>query len=516
MLPQVSVLKRVAFWVALFLAFGLLAMLVGLVGAFFGWFAQLFLLSIAVPVVLMLVDYRLGLMLVVILMPYSLSKLIPKAGPLSLMNVLLLGVCLAFLLRWMLHRMAGKHIVFPVGHALGWLYLLPLTIATLVGSLHVGEISQIFLAFSHQDSFDLKEYWVSLYFKATLMVMIACIFGAAVVERGEGLRFAVATVVSGVTFVLALVAVILGTGASLEDLKNARTLLEVLGSHNNEAGVMLLAPLAAALFMREFVTSRMARFALLMALLILVAGVALTFSRGAFAGLVVMLGFYVWHFKRLGLGLGVFTLAVAGLALAPNAIQERLMTGVGQGESIGEQLTGRVEGDEFTAGRVWIWSQLSPEILRSPIIGRGLLSTQWSAAAKDGRYHGTHPHSLYLEVLMDLGFVGAVCIALFYVYIWKLFGKLAEDIRLVGATRGYFLGAKAGLLGMLVYGFSNGHYYPAHEQLFFWISVGLALGYQRYLAGRPVASAAQHAAKPTNGRHARAFRIPETSILRPR
>jgi len=519
MVPQVSVFKRVALWAVFSLGFGLIAVLLGLVGAFFGWFAQLFILSIAVPVVLMLVDYRIGLMLVVMLLPYATSPLLPKAGPLSMMNVLVLGVCLAFLLRWLLFRMAGRNLVVPVGRQLVWYYLAPVTAAMLIGTPHLGEIAKHYLAYSNFDSYGLKEYWISLYFKMMLLVVIACIIGAAVVERGNGLRFAIITVLSGVLFVFAIVAVVASTGASLEQLKNARSLLQVLGNHNNQAGVLLLAPFAAALFMREFVRNPLARNALLMATLVLVAGIALTFSRGAFVGLFVVLGFYVWHFKRLGLGLAVLTLSVAGLAVAPNAIQERLMTGLG-GESVREQITGRVQDDELTAGRVWIWRQLAPEILRSPsspLVGSGFASVQWSAAAKDGRYIGNHPHNLYLEMLMDLGLIGTALILIFYRYVWKSFRRLWEDERLAPAMRGYFLGAAAGLLGMLTYGFSNGNYYPAPEQLYFWVSVGLALGYQRYLASQPAAT--EHvvpAPQPSSGVRHRGFRVPETSILRPK
>ncbi len=517
MLQQVSLQRHVLVWVALSVAIGLLAVFLGLVGAFVGWFAQLFILIITVPIVLMLLDYRIGLMLAVLVMPYGNAPFIPRAAPLSMLNVLLLGVCLAFLLRWTLSRMTGTRIVIPLTRELRWFYLLPVTVAMLIGSSHLGEISPRYLDFAHIDSYGLKDYWVSLYLKMMLLVFMGCIHGAAIVERGNGLRFAVTTIVSGVLFVIGIFVMIAWTGVSFEMLKGARSLLfPILGNNNNQAAALLLVPLGCVLFMREFVTNRLTRNCLLGATLIIAVGVVLTFSRGGFMAMLFMLGFYVWHFKRLGLGLAVLTLVVAGAAVAPDAIRERLMTGL-EDAPVSKQLTGSgAGGDELTAGRVWIWRQLAPEILRSPVVGRGLGSVQWSEAAKDGRYYANHPHNLYLEILMDLGLVGAVCIAIFYRYVWKLFRRLSEDERLMPAMRGYFLGSAAGLLGMLVYGFSNGNYYPASEQLYFWVNIGLALGYQRYLASQPPAPARDDVPKRSSAVRGHGFRVPEASILRPR
>ena len=61
--------------------------------------------------------------------------------------------------------------------------------------------------------------------------------------------------------------------------------------------------------------------------------------------------------------------------------------------------TSRAERDALTAGRVHGWTLLAPEVLESPWIGRGLGSTQWSAAVAAGLYRANHPHNIYLEVL---------------------------------------------------------------------------------------------------------------------
>lgn len=487
MVPASALAQRRSFsWVAVLLATALLAVLLGLVGAVAGWFAQVLILSVALPFVLLLVDYRLGLALVVLFLPYAGSPMLPKAGPLSLINVLLLGVCASFVLRWALMRMVGRQIVIPVTREFIGLYFVVVTAATLIGTLHLGEIPRHFVLSQGFESYGLKEYWISFYFKMMLLVIATvCVMGAAVVENGKGLRFAVLSVISGVLFVFAVFAVIAASGASLDHLRHIRNFLRPLGMHNNEAGLMLFWPLAMALFMREFVQHKGARMALFVAVLIIGTGVLFTFSRGAFVAMVTVTAFYVWHYKRLRAGLMVLTVAVIGVALAPDAVRDRLMTGL-DGGSVTEQFDARYGqgADELTAGRVYIWTNLAPEVVRSPLIGRGMESGMWSQFIKDGNLIN-NPHSLYLRLLMDLGIVGAMCMLFFYRYVWKLFRRMSNDSRLEPAMRGYFLGAAAGMLGMLASGVAGGTYYPANYQLFFWVAVGLGLAYSRRLAGQP-------------------------------
>lgn len=138
--------------------------------------------------------------------------------------------------------------------------------------------------------------------------------------------------------------------------------------------------------------------------------------------------------------------------------------------------------NQLTSGRVNIWVNLMPEIAKSPLIGRGMTSSQWADFTRAGRYTSFHPHSLYLEILMDMGIVGAICMFIFYRYVWRTFSDLSRSSQVPQDLRGYFAGGLATIVGMLVYGISNGHYFPASEQVFFWVAFGLAIGYSRLAA----------------------------------
>ena len=483
----------------------LLALLIGVGGALFGWVGQVMLITLLVPAVLLSMDYRIGVVLLIVMMPFANSRLIPQLGPLSVVNMLLAGVCALYLLRWVLMRMAGKKAPLPVSRELLLYYVLPVTLACVIGTFHLGEIPHHFLAANKLDKFSLADYWISQYFKTMLLVLVACVIGAAVVEYGKAMRFATALCVAAVGFVLAMVVLIGLTGVSLDRLKDSRSFLGLLGRHNNEAGVMLTGALGPMLFMQAYVRHGLARWALRLATGLVICGIVATFSRGAFLGMLAILLAYVLHFKRIKTVIVVLVLGVLGAVVAPSAVWDRLS--LGMEESRGEVVSSQT--DELTAGRVYTWQKLAPEILRSPLWGRGELSTEWSNHVKTSFYSASHPHNMYLEILMDMGLMGAVAMFLFYRYIWRTYRWLGRDERVPLTMRGFFIGAWTSLLAMLIYGFSNGHYYPAPEQIFYWVSIGLAFGYAARL-GKEVPSAVPQSRRP------RGFKVPQERILGPR
>jgi O-antigen ligase len=418
-------------------------------------------------------------------------------------------VCGLYLLRMALLKMTGRPAALPYDRELLLYYVLPVTLSVMIGTLHLSEIPSYFLIINKIEHYGLKEYWISQYFKTMLLVLTACIVGAAVVEYGRGQRYAIALAVSATLFVLAMLALVAVTGMSLDRLKDARGFLGLLGRQNNEAGVMLTTALGPMLFMQAHMRSRMGRIAMAVAAGLVICGVVLTFSRGAFLGMAAMVVLYVLHYRRIKIAITVIVLLVIGAALAPSAVYERL----GRGLDDDARTSLNSESDDLTAGRVYTWRQLAPEILRSPVWGRGQLSTQWSTHVKSSHYHASHPHNMYLEILMDLGLAGAFAMFLFYRHLWRMFRRLAADTRVPDMMRGFFAGSSAGLLSVLIYGFSNGHYYPAPEQIFYWVTIGLGYGYVAWLRQQAPAPAAAEVAKPRPGQ--RGWRVPPERILQP-
>jgi O-antigen ligase len=300
---------------------------------------------------------------------------------------------------------------------------------------------------------------------------------------------------SGTLFVVLMLGLIALRGFPLEELRS-RNFFMALGRQSNSLGGMLMILLPCALYMWTMATGPLRRLVLAGITLALVTGITLSASRGAILAMLVVFALYALEFRRFrAIFAGALVLSAAAL-MAPESVQERMFQGlddrtVAMGASVGFQ-------DEVTSGRLYIWSRLAPEIIESPVIGGGLGSSQWSQFARSGEYFAAHPHSFYLELLMDTGIVGAVIVFLLYRYLWRSFRMLGRDERLSVNVRGYFRGASIGLLGYVAYGVVNGHWYPSQDQVYLWVAAGLVIGMRAVLGALP--SEAPVRPKPVHGR----------------
>lgn len=470
--------KKSSARVGIFILFGLIAILLGFVGAVLGWFSQVLLLSIVLPATLLLFDYRIGMIVLIVLMPFSGAQFIPKAGPFSLINVLLLGLCAAFIMRVVLSRMVGRRIEVPVPRWLLWFYVLPVTAGFMIGTFHLNEIPSHIVQFYDGNIGGLGQYWVSLYFKSMLIVFSICILASAIIEYGDGKRFVIAAVFSGVLFSIAGFVAFRLSGSSLEVAVYGRLMFSLLGLHANSVSGMLLPVLAVSLFIRHTDTLRWRRVALSLASAILIAGILLTGSRGGVLGLIAVVVSYIFVSRNLGALLFIVGVTVVSTLFMPDALSNRLLMGTSSAIADGAAHQSK---DALTSGRLWIYSQLLPEVLNSPFIGRGITSIHWSEFVKHGNILG-QPHNLFLTLLLDLGLIGFLLIMFFYMHVFRSFKDLSNDIRLDPMLRSYFSGSIAGLLGYLIWGMSIGNAYPSIEQWFLWLSIGMAIGYRRWLS----------------------------------
>jgi O-antigen ligase len=472
----------------------LVVILFGTSTAVLDWDLQAIVLTALVPALLLLYDYRIGLALLIFILPFENAQILPKIGPLNALNVLILGVVLSFLLRVALRQLTSRPLAVLVPRTLLLYYVVPVTVAVIVGSFHFKEIGRLYVLYAFPDGYTLGNYWVSHYFKHLLLVAVACVLASTAFEAGTGRRFIVLAMLAPMVFVVAQMIITAQSGLDAYKLQSSRAFLAILGRQNNEAGVMLVTALGPMLFMRESVRRFGPRLALTLGAIAIMVAIALTGSRGAVVAMLAIVALYLLHFRRLGTAFFVVTLIVTAVAVAPDAVQDRMLRGLENRriESIGSR------GDELTAGRIYVWKNLVPEISRSPLYGRGLMSTQWSQYVRSGGFMANHPHNVFLEILMDAGIYGAICMFVFYRFVWRTFRRLGADERLDAEVRGYFLGAWAGFVGMLVYGLTNGHWFPAPEQVFFWLAFGLGVGYTRIVQGLP-AIAPLHPIKSRRG-----------------
>jgi hypothetical protein len=166
--------------------FGLLLIAIAF-AALFGFATALvgpskhFLIVLAfIPAIVMVFDYRIGIVLLMFLLPFDNSPHLPKLGSLNVPALLLLAVSSAFLFQAAARRFSARplHVVLP--KTLVVYYIVPVTLAAVIGSMHFNEITSFYRAVNKLDVYTLKTYWISIYFKPMLLVAMACVVASMV------------------------------------------------------------------------------------------------------------------------------------------------------------------------------------------------------------------------------------------------------------------------------------------------------------------------------------------------
>lgn len=421
-----------------------------------------------VACVFIVYDFRIGVVLLIVLMPLSASTLFPHqmAGikGLNPLNALLAATLGSYLLR----ALGDGSLRSFVPGRLFWLYLVPILVAGVLGSRHVGEIP-LSLHAAEQVTYDnASGYLRDVLAKPMFLVLFALLVAAAVRRSRDPAKFVIPTLVSIWLMGLLVVGFVFVSGASLDFLSSAgsREFLSTLGVHANELGYLFAVAYALALFTWPLTRERPLRLALAASMLLIVAALVLTFSRGAFVGFVVVNVLFVLT-RRHAYGWIAGGLLIGALMLAlPGAVYDRLSVGL--------------DGDwsALSAGRFdEIWLPLLPELWRSPLLGNGLSSILWSDAMRSGTIlQVTHAHNAYLNTLLDMGFLGLALVCAFFWLLWRGFRRAAADPKLDPTLRGFLAGGAAGLVSFLVAAVAGSHLTPCPEQSFLWLAAGVLYG----------------------------------------
>ncbi|RNF28979.1 hypothetical protein NM04_20340 [Massilia aurea] len=311
---------------------------------------------------------------------------------------------------------------------------------------------------------------VSLF--APALIIAGCAIVGLLAANVRDPRWLLLPVLSSAVLLAALVGLFALHGASAgADLaqQESRRSLSVLGLHANELGLLLNMALALAICALGTARRVMARVALALACLVLMAGVLMTFSRGAFLGLAVVILYALAAARGRSWPLWVLVALALVAALSSDSLAQRALHGIGGGDL-----------DFLSSGRIdAIWLPLAPEILDHPILGAGHGSILWSQAAQARTILPvSHPHSAYLASLLDVGIVGSVLTALFFAHAWRLLRRAARQAARLdqGALAGFFIGGAACILLLLVQGLTDDSFMPAFTHVYFWLCYGAAVG----------------------------------------
>lgn len=418
---------------------------------------------------LILIDFRIGVVLLLALMPVSGTDFFPHQmlgiTGLNPLNLLLAGTLGSFLFYNLFKGRFSGFLPAP----LFWLYLVPIGLAALLGSRHIGEIPADFLDNQSISFTNAAGYFRDMLIKPMFVVLFGMLVGAAVARSERPERFLLPLVVSIWSMALLVIGYVAISGAGLADLSasSERSFFAPIGLHANDLGRFFMVAYALLLFTWAKADRPALKTVLFATMGVAVVSLALTFSRAGFVAfaavsLLFLLSRRKFVFALLG---GAFVIALV-LAALPPEFYARMGMGFGNG------------ADAVSAGRInGIWVPLISELWRSPIWGNGLNSILWSDAMRsDAILRVAHPHNAYLRVLLDMGILGLALLGAYFVHVWRGFRRLSADPQLSPTLRGFFEGAAAGLVGFMVAGLVGSGLTPEWEQILLWAAIGMMYG----------------------------------------
>lgn len=460
-----------------------LAIITGIIAANAGEVPAVLTLTLLFVMAASIGNYKAGIMIAIVLLPLTATQMIPREiFGVKGFNPLNGALALSILSLMMAKTVQRGAILIPRWPRHFWWYAGTIVLASLYGSLHTSSIPRYFTLLKIIDFNSASGYLRDILFKPAIMLLTAFMLSVVVANTRQARSYFVPLIISMLTLPLIVIGYVLISGVSLTTLAASehRGFLSVLGIHANELGYMFNMAFALLLFCFFSMANRLAKWTLGLVAFILLVAIMLTFSRGAFLGAMSVVGYLLFTRRKFRTVLAIVLLVAMGTLVMPEAVIERASTGVQTSD-----------GKDVSAGRVKnIWMPLIPEVAASPLIGHGMSSILWSDAAIHREILPVgHPHSAYLDALLDFGILGSIVIFLFFRHIWGLFNRIAK-FHPDPAWRGFFRGGNACIIVMLVQGISDDSFTPTLPQTFLWLSYGIAIG----LAARAT-RAARHQAK---------------------
>jgi len=413
-------------------------------------------------------DFRVGVLVMILIMPVSASYIFPRSmfgvTGLNPLNLLMIGTFVAYLLASMPDGSVKRFLplwILP-------LYILPIILAGLNGTGNINLIPQVFFVTETIDFHENIGYLRDNVLKPLIIVMYALMVGAACSRSRDPEKFLTPAILSIWIMAALAISFFLNSGLRFGQLASeyARQFFSPLGMHANDLGRLYSTAFGILLFTWDTTRKPLLKTMLFFTIGVVCIALLLTFSRAAIISLVIISAIYLLSRRNVKT---LFTAAIAIPAvmfLMPGAVWYRLGMGVEEGA------TG------MSAGRVSdIWEPLLPQLVDKPFFGHGLQSVLWAPAMRMGEmFEVTHPHSAYLGALLDFGVVGALLLIVFWFTVWKGFRKLAKDQELPPHERGFFEGAAASLVAFMAAGFVGSSLTPVPEQAFLWLAVGMMFG----------------------------------------
>ena len=419
-------------------------------------------------VALIFYDYRVGVVCLTLLLPWTPSSFLPKAGGFDLINFAVLASTVSFTLRWI----GRKQSAVSLPTVTRWCFLVPMGFGTLLALPYLSKGAANFPALMPGETsvFDPIVFLTAKMLKSLFFVIYAFLLANAVRDSKRPERFLVAFGLSAVLLALTVVVISATTGTAITDRDKY---LVGMGGHSNTYAVLLALAVGPLLFLTYGARSKFAKCASGMALALICSAVLLTGSRGGTLALSIPFAILLLQRRRLADFAGLVVLVAVLSMVIPPKVWDRLTLGLDELTASSIDST----RDTLTMGRTHGWALLAPEILESPVWGKGIGSVAWNGATTAGHYRAMLAHNMYLDILLDVGLTGFAALMYLYYRYGRTFRRLARESSLPPDLRAYFAGANASFIGWLLVALTNAWWTPHPEQVFLWFSLGFAFAY---------------------------------------
>lgn len=421
----------------------------------------LFLVSPLIFVLLGLKDFRIAIVALLIVGVLGQSKLLPSFSNFNIFNFLIAGATVSLALKFIADR---KPLILPP-RAFA-LFLIPFTFALLNGVVSLKSLPSSASIIEGTVGIAAMDYAKLCYIRPMLFVLLSFLVANAIHQSKNQQRWAIPYVISGLVPCVAVFGIIIAFGFDLGVLSKNWALLGSIGLHKNTLGATLAFSLAPMLFLIPVVKSHAVKLMLMVCIALTGVALLLTFSRGGVtAAIAIWVVFCFYRKAWMSLTISLVLVPVIALAL-PSEILDRLILGLSD-----ESNNGVRADDTLTAGRLWVWQQLLPEIAKRPLFGAGLYGHMWSDLAFTNAV--TYPHNFLLQTLIDLGILGAICMVSFYIIVMRGFLNLSRVQSLSPIVCALAASGWAMMIGWFMYGLTNSDYIPNKEAIPIWLMMGL-------------------------------------------
>lgn len=231
--------------------------------------------------------------------------------------------------------------------------------------------------------------------------------------------------------------------ATVDGYRTSGTGTGIFGNTNDMAlHVVTIIPISIALLFGS--KSVLGKLLFGVCSLLMLTAIVLSYSRGAFLGLIVVLIFIALKLgprHRLGVVLGVALLGTAVLLFTPDNYGGRLLSIFMPSLDTGGSADAR-RGELFRSLYV---------SLRHPLLGIGMANYQ-----SEMSYRGQVTHNAYTQVASEMGAAALLCYVMFIVAPLRKLGQIARETFTTRQTSQYFymsVGLQASLIGYMVSSF---------------------------------------------------------------